>query len=370
MQHFLTSSELRSALLSAAGVGVMRVEEAVWQSMVGSWAQQQRARSLAATTIDTRVSLVQRFRDFAERYPWQWRASDLDEFTSSYREKRRSKSTLRQMHCGIRVFCDYLTSPEYDWVEICQAQFGETPSQVCLPWNTTVHAQEYEGEPGRRSFTYDELQRFFDYADSRVDVAARSGRKGALGALRDAQMLKTAYAFGLRRAELCGLDVADLHYNARVPQWGRYAALHVRWAKANRGGNPRRRTVLLVPEMAWWIEGMTQWIDDARDRFGPRNLPAVWVTERNTRVSTKYVDARFQTLRAEAGLDPALTLHCLRHSYVTHLIEYGYVDRFVQEQVGHRHASTTSIYTSVSGDFKNRVLADALARFRRLEAGL
>ena len=58
--------------------------------------------------------------------------------------------------------------------------------------------------------------------------------------------------------------------------------------------------------------------------------------------------------------DPALTLHCLRHSYVTHLIEYGYADRFVQEQVGHMHASTTSIYASVSSDYKNRVLAEAL----------
>jgi site-specific recombinase XerD len=45
---------------------------------------------------------------------------------------------------------------------------------------------------------------------------------------------------------------------------------------------------------------------------------------------------------------------------VTHLLEFGYADRFVQEQVGHMHASTTSIYASVSSDFKNRVLADAL----------
>ena len=81
-------------------------------------------------------------------------------------------------------------------------------------------------------------------------------------------------------------------------------------------------------------------------------------------------DARFSALRDGAGLDPALTLHCLRHSYVTHLVEYGYADKFVQDQVGHLHASTTSIYTSVSGDFKNRVLSDALRRFRQMEAEL
>ncbi len=47
-------------------------------------------------------------------------------------------------------------------------------------------------------------------------------------------------------------------------------------------------------------------------------------------------------------------------SYVTHLVEDGFPERFVSEQVGHRYASTTAIYTAVSDDFKNRVLAKAL----------
>ncbi|MFE2043793.1 tyrosine-type recombinase/integrase [Streptomyces sp. NPDC059477] len=41
---------------------------------------------------------------------------------------------------------------------------------------------------------------------------------------------------------------------------------------------------------------------------------------------------------------------------VTHLIEDGWDPRFVQEQVGHEHASTTSIYTCVSSDFRTRTL--------------
>ncbi|WP_082368839.1 tyrosine-type recombinase/integrase [Arthrobacter sp. ERGS1:01] len=94
----------------------------------------------------------------------------------------------------------------------------------------------------------------------------------------------------------------------------------------------------------------------------------MWPTERQSRVSLAYIDRRFTAIRRELDLDPALTLHCLRHSYVTHLIEYGNADRFVQEQVGHMYASTTAIYTSVSGDFKNRILADAIRRFNSLEA--
>jgi site-specific recombinase XerD len=49
-------------------------------------------------------------------------------------------------------------------------------------------------------------------------------------------------------------------------------------------------------------------------------------------------------------------------AYVTHLIEDGFDALFVQQQVGHRHASTTSIYTSVSSDYKTRVLRAALDR--------
>jgi integrase/recombinase XerC len=50
------------------------------------------------------------------------------------------------------------------------------------------------------------------------------------------------------------------------------------------------------------------------------------------------------------------------HTYVTHLIEFGYPERFVTEQVGHSYASTTAIYTSVSNDFKTKTLQAALRR--------
>lgn len=76
----------------------------------------------------------------------------------------------------------------------------------------------------------------------------------------------------------------------------------------------------------------------------------------------KSLDKRFAFVRAEAGLQADLSLHCLRHSYVTHLVEFGYPERFVSEQVGHSYASTTAIYTSVSDDFKTKTLQTALRR--------
>ena len=65
-------------------------------------------------------------------------------------------------------------------------------------------------------------------------------------------------------------------------------------------------------------------------------------------------------LRRAIHADPEIGLHCLRHSYVTHLIEGGFDPLFVQQQVGHSHASTTALYTSVSSDFRTRTLRRAL----------
>ena len=49
-------------------------------------------------------------------------------------------------------------------------------------------------------------------------------------------------------------------------------------------------------------------------------------------------------------------------TYVSHLVEDGVDPLFVQQQVGHSHAATTAIYTSVSTDYRNRVLRKALDR--------
>jgi integrase/recombinase XerD len=360
MQQNDSAAHTLKLLSSASNVAMMKPEQTVFDAMVDGWRNQQLSRGLKAETIRARTAIVTRFREFSDKPPWQWRVSDVDEFTAQIGGDKRALSTIRHYHGAIRVFCEYLTSPHYDWMEICEAEFGEVPSQVCLPWNTVAHRFEFEGKAARRPLTYEELQVLFDTADARVETLAGSGRKGALGALRDAQLFKTVYAFGLRRTEAAKLDLADLHHSSAVPDWGRYGAIHVRWAKASRGSAPRRRTVLLVPEFDWWIPGMRQWVEDARQRFAPADLEAIWVTERRTRVTVGFLDRRFAALRDETGLPKELTLHSLRHSYVTHLIEFGYAERFVQEQVGHEQASSTSIYASVSSDFKNRVLKRAL----------
>jgi integrase/recombinase XerC len=306
--------------------GVIHLDEpaAVFQGMLTGWERQQKSRMLGESTISSRLALLRRFTEFADSYPWSWTPADVEDFTISLTSgaSKLAPSTIRGYHLTLRMFCDYLTDARYEWPRQCRDRFARVPSQVCHEWNTVAHLNDYEGRPERRPLTYDEVQRLFDFADDRVEQITRSGRKGALAALRDAQMIKTCYAFGLRRTELSRLDLADLRPNPHV----------------------------------------SEWVERARPIFNAADHPALWLTERLTRLATKDIDKNFKALREGAGLDPALTLHCLRHSYVTHLIEFGYPERFVQEQVGHAYAATTAIPTSVSNDFKQKTLKTALQR--------
>jgi hypothetical protein len=84
----------------------------------------------------------------------------------------------------------FITDSRYGWSAACLEEFGQFPVQVCHDWNAAEHVAEFEGRPGRRALTYDELQQFFDAADDRVEQKRRLGRKGALAAWGDSVMLK------------------------------------------------------------------------------------------------------------------------------------------------------------------------------------
>lgn len=341
-------------------------EGAVFDAMVTGWTTQMSSRNLKAGTIESRVWLLQRFAAYTNEYPWQWRPADVEEFSASLRSGKRplALSTVRGYQAQLALFCDYACDAAYGWAAVCEERFGSHPVQVCTEWNRARHVADYEGDPGRRPFTLDELQSFFDHADDEVERIRNTGRKGALAAFRDAALFKVVYGWGLRRREAVMLDVADLHPNASAQAFGSYGALHVRYGKAKRGSAPRRRTVLSVFD--WAVDALRQYREEVRPALGFPEHPALWVTERGSRLSLRALDDRFATYRLALGLPEELDLHCLRHSYVTHLVEAGFPERFVTEQVGHSWGSTTAIYCSVSDDYKNRVLEKALAgMFRR-----
>ncbi len=347
----------RSVLSSS--VVHLHPEEAAFEAMLRGWAAQQAARLLAVGTVESRVTMVRRFAAFTGEYPWHWQPSDVEEWTVSLRRGgARAHSTLRNYQNTIAMFCDYLVDPRYDWAKECLERFGTHPVQICHEWNTATHVADHEGRPTVRPFTREELQVFFDHADAQVDRAQRLGRKGWTAAFRDAALFKTIYAFGLRRREAVMLDVTDFHTNSAAAQFGAYGICSVRYGKAMKGSPPRRRSVLTV--MGWSVDVLAEYVEEVRPLYGVGQRPMLWPTERGGRMSTDYVNVRFREYRDTLGLPTELHPHCLRHSYVTHLIEDGFDPFFVQQQVGHAWGATTALYTGVSSDYKNRALAAAL----------
>lgn len=317
--------------------------------------------------------MVERFSEFVNAYPWQWTASDLDDWTTHLiGVVRRAESTIRSYQGAIRLFCGYVTSPHYQWPAESQERFGTHPVQICHEWNTVAHSVECEGRPGRRPMTRAELQTFFDYADEQVERAVRLGRKGTLAAYRDATVFKLMYGWGSRCTETSRLDTVDFHRNPAAPEWGEFGALHVRHGKRTKGSPWRRRTTLSVTP--WAVEAVADYVANARPRYAKAaEQPALWLTERGGRLQPREIEDRFSPYRDALGPDGDPVPHCLRHSHVTHQIEDGADPASVQRQVGHRYASTTALYTGVSGDFMNAMMRRmpdrALSPVRQSTAG-
>jgi hypothetical protein len=171
-----------AALRLAGGVSLLRADEQVFAAMMEGWADQQLARNLAVSTVVKGAATVRAFAAHADALPWAWDARMLDEWLGDLRGVRGlARSTIRNYSLSAASFCRYVTDPAYGWAQECQARFGAHPVQVVHEWNTAVHVQDAEAGPGKRAFTVDELQGFFDYAD---DQAVRVHGGAARGGCR------------------------------------------------------------------------------------------------------------------------------------------------------------------------------------------
>ncbi|MDV6979854.1 tyrosine-type recombinase/integrase [Mycobacterium intracellulare] len=339
-------------------VPLLHPEAQTVEEMLEGWRNQQLCRNLDHETIAGRIRIVQRFVEVTNEFPWTWTPAMAEEFFSDLRAiHRRKQSTVRGYQNALKLFCSYVSHPDYGWDRVCEQRFGTHPAQVFFEWNSAAHVQDNEQSPEKRAFTKAELQDFFDHADDQVALIAASGRKGWLPAYRDAVMFKIAYSYGLRCNELRHLQTVDFSRNPRGREFGRYGVVQIRYGKAKKGSPPKRRSVLTVfdwtPEVIGdWLTRGQPYLDDGIDLFP---------SERGALVAERTLLRRFRgycddDLQLPGGLD----LHSLRRSYATHLIEDGWDAKFVQDQLGHEHASTTSLYTCVSSDFRTRTLRRAL----------
>jgi integrase/recombinase XerC len=155
-----------------------------------------------------------------------------------------------------------------------------------------------------------------------------------LGA-RDRAILETLYSTGIRVSELVGINRGDFDETGQ--------------AMIVRGKGRRERIVPLGSHALAALSHYIKMLDN--DPRGQHTDPAeapLFVNKHGGRLSTRSVRRKVSKYLQQAGLDPDISPHTLRHSFATHLLDNGADLRSVQELLGHQSLSTTQVYTHLT----------------------
>jgi integrase/recombinase XerD len=162
-------------------------------------------------------------------------------------------------------------------------------------------------------------------------LLAAPDRRTPRGA-RDAAMLETLYATGLRVSELVKLRLRDINFDA-----GYLIAL----------GKGRKERLLPIGEVA--LVSVRSYLEGPRAVFaGPRALDTLFLTHHGRAMTRQGFWKLIGRYAVAAGIRKRISPHKLRHSFATHLVERGADLRAVQAMLGHADIGTTEIYTHVS----------------------
>jgi integrase/recombinase XerD len=159
--------------------------------------------------------------------------------------------------------------------------------------------------------SFDEVAQFFDACQSQKYLT----------------MFLCGYAGGMRVSEVANLRVKDIDTQRMV--------IHIRQSKGWRD-----RYIPLSPRLL-------ETLQEYREKFQPTE----WLFTgklKDRPLKPDSVICHCRAVSEEAGLGKRVTMHALRHSYATHLLEAGIDLRSIQLLLGHRHIKTTTIYTHVS----------------------
>jgi integrase/recombinase XerC len=167
-----------------------------------------------------------------------------------------------------------------------------------------------------------------------------------LGA-RDRAMLEVLFSTGVRVSELVDLNFADVDFEGRT--------IRVR------GKGKKQRT---TPIGATALAAVQKYIQLRRADARSTNFDqtALFVNKHGQRLSTRSVRRKLDKYLAQAGLDPSISPHTLRHSFATHMLANGADLRSVQELLGHQSISTTQIYTHLTTPRLKQAYDDAHPR--------
>lgn len=256
-------------------------------------------RGLAPKTQEAYVGAVRQLAKHYEKAPDQISEEELRQyFLHLKNEKQVSRSTCTIALCGIKFF--YEKTLGRDWTRL---DFVRPAREKKLP---VVLSSE---EVGRVL--------------------------GCVRRFRYRVCLSTIYGCGLRLGEGVRLQVSDIDSERMV--------VHVRRAK---GGKDRyvplpKQTLALLREQ-WSSHHHRQWLFPGRP---PHGLDASTATGP---MNVSGVQKAFKAALQESGIQKRATVHTLRHSYATHLLEAGVNLRIIQACLGHSSPQTTAIYTHLT----------------------
>jgi site-specific recombinase XerD len=139
--------------------------------------------------------------------------------------------------------------------------------------------------------------------------------------------LSISYGAGLRSAEVCNLKVTDIDSQRML--------IHV-----EQGKGAKDRKVMLSPGLLdllrdYWREARPEgWLFPGKPRINP--------------ITPRQLNRAFTAAKTMAGIAKPATLHTLRHSFATHLLEANTDVRVIQVLLGHAKLTTTARYTHVA----------------------
>lgn len=254
-----------------------------------------RVRNRSPRTIETYVAHVARFAKHFGRSPETLGAEEIRAYQVHLIERRVSWSLFNQAVCALRfLYRVTLGRPE----QVLAIPFGKRPKKFpCV-------------------LSPEEVVRLID--------AAEPGRERAL--------VQTTYACGLRISEVTHLQISDIDSSRMV--------VHVRQGKGQKD-----RLVPLSPRLL--RELRTYW------RHGRRQRPTAWLFPNRTADGPCHgggFQRRFRALVKRAGIAKPATMHTLRHSFATHLLEAGVDVMTLQKLLGHKDLSTTALYLHLRSD--------------------
>ena len=171
------------------------------------------------------------------------------------------------------------------------------------------------------------------------NVLSKEETKRLLLALRNVKhktMLSLVYSCGLRRSELLNLKLPDIDSNRKL--------VIVRQAKGKKDRIvPLSDKILILLREYYVAYKPLQWLFEGQvkgERYDERSLANV-----------------LKQAVEKAEINKPVTLHWLRHSYATHLLESGTDLRYIQEILGHSRSRTTEIYTHVSNKSIQKIIS-------------